>query len=170
MADHGAKVAKTHDIKRSSQWSTKRAAHLKSNPYCAACDPPKGWRKLLHHGQQLIGLKPVQVHHIFPFHTCIVLDRPDLELDDRNLITLCESGENHHILVGHLGDFKSYNPDVVKQAQHTFHSKPAAVIRADVHWVKLHAANPKDVDQLTDLERSVLRGLIDRTFPLMVKL
>jgi hypothetical protein len=30
------------------------------------------------------------VHHIFPFHYCIALGRPDLELDDRNLITLCE--------------------------------------------------------------------------------
>jgi len=32
----------------------------------------------------------LQVHHIFPFHYCIALGRPDLELDDRNLITLCE--------------------------------------------------------------------------------
>ena len=38
-------------------------------------------------------LGPVQVQHIFPFHYCVALGRPDLELDERNLITLC--GKSH---------------------------------------------------------------------------
>lgn len=167
MVDQGAKVAAVHDIKRSSQWPTKRAEHLKKFPYCAACTPPTGWRKLLHSGKALVGLQPVQVHHIYPFHSCVVLGRADLELDDRNLITLCERGQNHHILVGHLGDFKSYNPDVSKHASHTFHAKTAAQIREDVLWKKLNSANPKDVDILTDLEKSVLRGKIDSLFPVV---
>ena len=59
------------------------------------------------------------MHHIFPFHYCIALGRPDLELDDRNLITLCEDeagkpGQNHHLLVGHLDDFESSNLAVVR--------------------------------------------------------
>lgn len=169
MADQGAKVAAVHDIKRSSKWNSRRKAHLKANPYCVACKAPSGWRKLLHHGKALVGLKPVQVHHKIPFHTCVVLGRPDLELDDRNLITLCEGGENHHLLIGHLGDFASYNPDVDKHAKHTFHMKTAQEIKDDAAWKKLHEMNPKDVDKLLDLEKAALRDLIDRTYP-MVKL
>jgi hypothetical protein len=50
--------------------------------------------------QKVRKLGSVQVHHIFPFHDCVALGRPDLELDERNLITLCGKshngiGENH---------------------------------------------------------------------------
>ena len=34
-----------------------------------------------------------QLHHIFPFHFCVVLGRPDLELDERDEVTLCERRE-----------------------------------------------------------------------------
>jgi hypothetical protein len=50
------------------------------------------------------------VHHVIPFHL-----RRDLELDPENLITLCENkrdGVNCHLLFGHLGCFKSFNPSV----------------------------------------------------------
>ena len=36
----------------------------------------------------------MQVHHVFPFHSCIALGLPDLELDLRNLITLREHEAN----------------------------------------------------------------------------
>ena len=56
------------------------------------------------------GRKEVEVHHIRPFH----LDRA-LELEPTNLITLC----NHlrcHLLIGHLGSYRSWNVDVRKMA------------------------------------------------------
>lgn len=76
---------------RSSLWGSIRKEFLLKNNKCAACG-----RK-----------KDLEVHHIIPVHI-----NPSLELDQDNLITLCAS--SCHILFGHLMDFKSWNPDVVK--------------------------------------------------------
>jgi 5-methylcytosine-specific restriction protein A len=78
--------------KRSPKWITVRAKFLKENSSCAACG----------------GKNNLNVHHIKPFHLY-----PELELEPSNLITLCEcnqKGINCHLLVGHLGNFKSINP------------------------------------------------------------
>lgn len=81
---------------RSSEWPKVRKEHLKLFPTCAVCG----------------GAENLQIHHIIPYH----IDNTK-ELDKSNLITLCESkGSNHHILFGHLGNFKSFNPDVEKDA------------------------------------------------------
>ena len=56
----------------------------------------------------------LEVHHIKPFHL-----NPALELDPINLATLCESkkdGVNCHLWFGHLGNFKSFNVDVIADA------------------------------------------------------
>jgi len=84
--------------KRSSKWPKVRAAHLHANPMCAACG----------------AVTKLEVHHIEPFH-----DHPELELDPKNLITLCESTSDGiicHLCVGHAGDYKAYNPNVVTDA------------------------------------------------------
>lgn len=49
-------------------------------------------------------------HHIIPFHLA-----PDLELDESNLLPLCEAGKygiNCHLLIGHVGNFRRANPNV----------------------------------------------------------
>jgi len=76
---------------RSPQWSKVRKQHLVNNPSCAACGRTK----------------KVEVHHIEPVHC-----NPDRELDPENLITLCD--DPCHIVFGHLLDYKSWNPDVLK--------------------------------------------------------
>jgi hypothetical protein len=84
---------------RSSKWATVRRAHLVLNPTCAVCG----------------GKDAIEVHHIRPFHL-----HPDLELDPANLVTLCEAkkdGVNCHLFAGHLGNFKSFNVDVLTDAQ-----------------------------------------------------
>lgn len=81
--------------KRSSRWPTVRANFLSKNNSCAAC------------GQT----DHLQVHHVKPFH----LD-PSKELDESNLITLCEDEYLCHLHVGHLGSFKSENPNVREDA------------------------------------------------------
>lgn len=84
--------------RRSGKWSTVRGRHLMSNPCCAVCG----------------GTKKLQVHHKKPFHL-----QPELELDPGNLITLCEvdrGGVNCHLFVGHLGNFKAFNPTVAEDA------------------------------------------------------
>ena len=84
---------------RSSQWPKVRAAHLKAHPCCAVC----GTRK------------DVQVHHIKPFHI-----KPELELDPNNLVTLCTSkywGFNCHLAVGHGGNFRYENANVLEDIE-----------------------------------------------------
>jgi 5-methylcytosine-specific restriction endonuclease McrA len=83
---------------RSSKWSRVRFEHLVKNPFCSVCS----------------GRAKLEVHHVRPFH-----QSPELELDPTNLITLCESktnGINCHLAFGHLGNYKSANPDVKSDA------------------------------------------------------
>lgn len=89
--------------KRSSKWPAVRKKHLQMFPTCAVCG----------------GTKKVEVHHVKPYHT-----HPELELDPNNLVTLCESkskgGLNCHLLIGHSGNYKKINPDVVEDAAYWF--------------------------------------------------
>ena len=83
---------------RSGRWRTVRARFLAQNPECAACGGTKG----------------VEAHHVEPFHV-----RPDLELEESNLLPLCESGPGGfscHLTVGHLGNWKRTNPNVRQNA------------------------------------------------------
>lgn len=85
--------------KRSSKWASVRKNHLAQHPTCSVCG----------------GTEKLEVHHIVPFHM-----NPELELDPTNLITLCESksyGIVCHLLIGHLGSYKTVNPDVIQDAQ-----------------------------------------------------
>jgi 5-methylcytosine-specific restriction enzyme A len=80
--------------KRSAKWPLVRGVHLKLHPECAICG----------------NTKKCEVHHKQPFHL-----HPELELEPSNLITLCEKKEhgiNCHLLVGHLGNYKNFNPSV----------------------------------------------------------
>jgi 5-methylcytosine-specific restriction protein A len=76
---------------RSSRWPKIRKEFLANNPCCAACGK----------------CGKIEVHHIEPVHCS-----PDKELDMDNLISLCD--DPCHIVFGHLMNFKSWNPDVVK--------------------------------------------------------
>jgi 5-methylcytosine-specific restriction endonuclease McrA len=114
--DHGARVAKQHGHARSPHWGTVEKAHLLREPACVAC------------GYQGKGL---QVHHIKPFHL-----HPALELDPNNLITLCEIKErDHHLLIGHLDDWESYNIHV-KEDVRRFYKETANQIRENAAWQK----------------------------------
>lgn len=84
--------------KRSNHWPTVRKHFVESNPACAACG----------------GKDKLEVHHIQPFHL-----NPELELDPNNLIALCEStsyGIICHLVIGHNGDYKKINPNVIEDA------------------------------------------------------
>lgn len=78
--------------KRSGKWPTVEKHFLEQHPECEAC-----------------GSKTrLNVHHIKPFH-----EFPKDELDPTNLITLCMSRKECHLQIGHIGDFKKYNSNVV---------------------------------------------------------
>ena len=92
-------LLREHVIKpltRSSGWRKARKAHLKKHPRCAAC------------GRE----NKLEVHHIVDFST-----QPGLELERRNLITLCDGGTHCHFVFGHLGNWRSINPFILKDAQ-----------------------------------------------------
>lgn len=83
---------RTFGAARSPKWSQVRKAYIALHPRCAVCEAKGGI------------LKPNQVHHKMPFHLNLAL-----ELDEKNLITFCSP---HHLLVGHLMNFRSYNVNV----------------------------------------------------------
>lgn len=86
-------------LKRSPRWRAVRDAHLKLHPECFVCG----------------GSKKLEVHHIVPFHLA-----PAHELDTHNLMTLCENGKygiKCHQLIGHLGNYRKFNPQCVEDAR-----------------------------------------------------
>lgn len=89
------------ETQRSHEWRNIRDQHLESNNSCAACGSKN----------------KLQVHHIQPFHI-----KPELELTLSNLITLCMSDQDCHLMIGHGDDFKCYNPEVVDDAKKFFKS------------------------------------------------
>lgn len=120
--DHDLETARKHGTERSSQWPHVEKEHLMHEPSCAAC----GYRG-----------KGLQVHHIKPFHL-----HPNLELDPRNLITLCEiKGRNHHLLLGHLDEWESYNVNIREDVKR-YYGKSAASIKNDLNWQKAMAKRP----------------------------
>lgn len=91
---------KTHGVARSNKWPALRAKFIK-NKACAVCG----------------GKTKLQAHHVKPFHI-----HPELELDPKNLLALCEGRKQImcHLLIGHGGDFRDINPDSVKDAAHLY--------------------------------------------------
>lgn len=79
---------------RSPEWDDVRDAFVKEHPKCAVCSSHKD----------------LQVHHVIPF------EFGGDELNPDNLITLCVGTFNCHLLFGHLGDFRSFNPLVRSDA------------------------------------------------------
>lgn len=87
---------KPYPFRRSSEWLSLRKTILSLAPYCSACGSKHN----------------LNVHHIIPFHL-----RPDLELQQSNLIVLCENKTlNCHLAFGHLMNWKSYNSKVVEDS------------------------------------------------------
>lgn len=120
--DHGAHIARKHGHERSPEWGRVEKEHLQREPACIAC----GYRG-----------KGLQVHHIKPFHL-----HPALELDPSNLITLCEiKGRDHHLLLGHLDNWESYNAHVREDVRR-FYNKTADQIRSDSAWQKKMRQRP----------------------------
>lgn len=149
----GTTVALAGGYTRSKDWNRVQKEHLRKNPYCACCaKPDKG---------------EMQVHHKIPFHFCIALGRDDLELDERNLITLCEDGgsPNHHLLIGHLGSFESYNPNVDKDCK-AYSGWTQTDIKADAKWKSKKEKRPHFLPDMTETQKRALRKKMDTLYPI----
>lgn len=87
--------------KRNPEWRKVRKKFIAKNPRCMVCD----------------GVKKLEVHHVLPFHMF-----PDQELNESNLMTLCDGDpklgiQSCHQLFGHLGRWTSFNPNAVEDAK-----------------------------------------------------
>jgi hypothetical protein len=149
--DHGALVALKYGIARSPRWHAVARAHLAKQPHCVACKP----------GARVA----VQVHHIFPFHYCVHFGRPDLELDERNLVTLCSGGSNHHLLLGHLDDFESADLAVVRHARRAFHGMTSLQLHASYTWRALVAQRLPGLRRMTVVDLRRFRVEMHRAIP-----
>lgn len=94
---HGKVREALKNVTRSPKWGGVRKAFLKDHPGCAACG----------------ATKHLNVHHVEPFHL-----HPELELDPKNLITLCLTRNLCHLKIGHGDNYKAYNPNVRLDAEH----------------------------------------------------
>jgi len=151
--DYGLNEAKrnNYETERSDKWDEVRDAFIKKHPTCAICG-------------STINL---QVHHIFPFHYCIALGRPDLELDDRNLMTLCETqGFDHHLLIGHFDDFKSSNLNI-KNDTIKYHGLTETQIKANNNWLFEKKSKLKALEKMSDQEKSDFTDLMNKTYPIV---
>ena len=155
--DNGALAAAPHGIARSPKWHEAEEKHLKEHPYCEVCGPTMNSK-----------IK-VQVHHVIPFHYCILLGRAYAEIDDRNLISLCETEENapspnHHLRAGHSGDFQSSNTNIRQDAK-VFFRMDEATIEKNAHYLENVKNRLKPWAQMTDQDKKDLTALIDRLYP-----
>jgi hypothetical protein len=66
---------------------------------------------------------PLTGHHKIPFHL-----RPDLELVESNVAPICD-GTDCHLVIGHLKDFKLYNPDFDADAAQYLKKRMAAIAK-----------------------------------------
>jgi len=82
---------------RSSRWKKTRDNFIKNNPTCAVCGKKEN----------------LTVHHIVPVH----IDE-SRELDEKNLITLCQGKTmNCHFIFGHFLNWSKHNPNVVEDSK-----------------------------------------------------
>ena len=152
--DPGAIEAARHGVARSPHWPTVEREYKTAHPDCAAG-----------------GRGPVQAHHkLVSFHIAVLLGRPDLELDERNLISLTEGPDEaqdglYHLLLGHGDDFrKDCNPAVDKDVV-TFHGVPCRQIRVDPRWQAHAAACPPPWDEWTPEMKAARRAVLDAALP-----
>jgi 5-methylcytosine-specific restriction protein A len=154
LVDHGNDEAvRTIGRGRSPEWPKVEKAFRKIHPQCVACIV----KSVTH----------IQIHHRFPFHYCTALGRPDLELDPRNLITLCEwkdPAPNHHELVGHLADWSSADLDVATDAI-DWRGMSNDEIRKDPRWLAKVAKRLKPLDKMSAADKAAFTKRMNATFP-----
>ena len=150
MIDNGRLVALAYGLQRRPGWRKVARDWLKDHPACCVC-----------------GITTqVQVHHKFPWHLCILLERPDLELDERNFESVCEwPDREHHLLIGHLGNWESYNPDFLKWSIRA-HGKTMDHLLGMVSFQLAMCNRPKPWGAMTDDDKVKLRADMDRLMPL----
>lgn len=158
-ADHGALEAARHGVSRSPHWPTVEREVRAASPHCLACADDAT-------------ASSIQVHHVNPFHYVVALGRPDLELTPGNLVNLCETehgrpGPNHHLRIGHLGNFREGNRSVREDATGRYHGMTEAAIEADPDWLsEERTGRLRALDLMSRDEKIAYRRELDAAFPI----
>ena len=138
--------------RRSPRWEEARREFVRQHPQCEVC--------------ACTASGELNVHHIIPFDVAASGGRPDLELDPRNMITLCEGTQDHHLVVGHLGDSQSYNRHVRNDARRLdCTGQPSQKIRRAAWWIEAHEDRPKNLRGGNAADKAAAKALLDRMFP-----
>jgi HNH endonuclease len=138
--------------RRNRSWEETRREFVRRHPQCEVCGRP--------------ATGELNVHHIIPFDIVVSCGRPDLELDFRNLITLCEGVWNHHLVVGHFGDWQSYNRHVRSDAKRPeCMGQPGEKIRRMTWWVAEHQERPERYRSTIPSDKADMKALLDRMYP-----
>jgi hypothetical protein len=150
-----AAITAASGINRSPLWNETRKNYLVKFPKCAVCGDSSN----------------VEVHHKFPFHFVVAMDRPDLELDEDNFITLCEDTvHDHHLLIGHVDDWKSFNhpanPKQLDAFVTRFKGKDENFIKADATFKAAHAAKPPHLEKMSAADIQAFKLLLLQTIPI----
>jgi hypothetical protein len=101
------------------------------------------------------------VHHIVPIEFCFAVDRPDLETDSRNLLTLCRG---HHLAIGHLGSFESFNLHAKICCVRFFDKSPAS-LHTHLEWERFASEASKPLSEWPAPDLAAFRVKLDEKFP-----
>lgn len=153
MIDQGLEVASGHGLTRSPHWSWVKEHTPILNGHCLACFSTTG----------------LQLHHLYPFHLCVLSGRPDLELDARNLRYLCQTEEgkpeqDHHLLIGHSELFTSYSLFVEQDAAAWFNQSKEMIKSLTVFKQRVEN-RPLPYGKWTAEQKRAFRVELDEKFP-----
>ena len=166
MSDEADRGLTSHNVARSSHWHAVEVAFLAS------------WletQKKKHDGfEKTFEGFAWEVHHDIPFHLGVLLDRGYIELDTRNLIVVPRAPIDIHLVVAHLDDFRSFNPNVRAELRRwcgfLYGGKgpifDVALILADPFWRRAHLHRPRPWHEMTDHDKAAVENLIDERLPI----
>lgn len=158
--DHGALEAAKFGVTRNPHWHIVEREVLEEQPNCIACDP--------YNTVEHVGL---QVHHKqVSFHVAVLLGRPDLEMDKRNLCTLGETEHNkpapdHHLLLGHGNNFQRDCNPFIDQDVVTFRGMTTEQIKGSPVFQQRMTQLPRPFSQWTRDEKIAKRKELDTKLP-----
>ena len=79
---------------------------------------------------------------------------------------LCEESVNdHHLLIGDLGNFESYNPGGRVAIEGAYIGLSAQQIKSDSTWQEMMKSRPASWDKMPHEERLALRQYLDTNLP-----
>ena len=64
------------------------------------------------------------MHHVVPFN-----EKPELELDESNLMVLCMGDDECHLFIGHGGNYDFWNPQVRLDVEELKKGKEASLVK-----------------------------------------